>query len=143
MSIPLAVPNPIPNATDSAENRRSSARYAIRIGITLCGDNNFYMGLSENISEGGVFIATQKVLEIGTVVRLQFALSTEDVPITVIGVVRWKRTRNALAQDHNVFTPAEENHMRPGLGIQFSEVRPEDEATIREFFRLRRPEFYD
>lgn len=119
-------------------------RYAIQIGITLCGDNNFYMGLSENLSEGGVFIATQTVLDIGTVVRLQFSISTEDKPpITVVGVVRWVRTRNALAQDHNCFTPAEENQMRPGIGIQFSEVGPQDEATIREFFRLRRPDFYD
>ncbi len=144
MSTPQAIESHGPAVSEAADNRRSSPRYAIQIGITLCGDNNFYMGLSENLSEGGVFIATQTVLEIGTVVRLQFSISTEDAgPITVVGVVRWLRGQNAMAQDHNMFTSTEESHLRPGIGIQFAEVSPADEAKIREFFSLRRPDFYD
>ena len=41
------------------EDRRQHPRFLLSLAITMLGDNNFYSGLSENISEAGVFIASR------------------------------------------------------------------------------------
>ncbi len=93
-------------------NRRNQTRHAIALGITLVGENNFYLGMSENLSEGGIFIATEHAVAIGTVVTLELSLPTRAVPLVVVGTVRWAR---AAAADNAA-----------GVGVQFAEVSPED-----------------
>ncbi len=110
-------------------NRRNQTRHAIALGITLVGENNFYLGMSENLSEGGIFIATEHAVAIGTVVTLELSLPTRAVPLVVVGTVRWAR---AAAADNAA-----------GVGVQFAEVSPEDEKAIKEFIGLRPAEFYE
>jgi len=127
-----------------AEDRRRHARYALRLAITLRGENNFYAGLSEDISEGGVFIATFHLLPIGTPVVLSFTLPNADKPITAGGTVQWVRGPDATAASENIFGAGRElPGVMPGIGIRFHDLDAATRLTIRRFMQRRRPVFFD
>lgn len=126
------------------EDRRRHARYVLSLAITMEGDNNFYTGLSENISEAGVFIATHHVLPIGTPVVLSFTLPFASEPISVAGTVKWIREPRATANAQSVFgSDRESASVRPGIGVQFNDVDQAANDAIRSFMTRRSPEFYD
>ncbi|MDB4933883.1 MAG: cell division protein FtsY [Labilithrix sp.] len=124
-------------------DRRRHPRYALSLAITLQGDNNFYAGLSEDISEGGVFIATHHLLAIGTPVVLSFTLPFSEEPLSVLGTVAWVRGPTATAKTHNVFGGSVMPGVIPGIGIRFDHIDPEALGAIRDFMRHRRPVFFD
>ena len=126
------------------EDRRRHARYALRLAITMRGENNFYTGLSEDISEGGVFIATLHMLPIGTPVVLSFTLPGSDESLSVLGSVQWVRGPDATAPAANVFGGGREiPGIMPGIGVRFRGIDAETRQTIRDFMQRRRPVFFD
>lgn len=127
-----------------AEDRRRHARYALSLAITMQGDNNFYAGLSEDLSEGGVFVATYHVLPLGTPVVLQFTLPSNDEPMTVNGTVQWVRGPDATASHENVFGGGRDvPGIMPGIGIRFHDLDAATRTVIRDFMERRRPVFFD
>ncbi len=129
--------------TVPAEDRRLNPRYHLKLAITLRGDNNFYTGVTADISTGGVFIATQHILPVGTPVVLQFHLTRFDVDVTVRGIVRWIREPEATARPGYVFGGAYMEEVKPGMGVQFMDLGPHDANMIRSFMQVRVPEFFD
>lgn len=123
--------------------RRADPRYLLELAITLHGDNNFYTGISTNISEGGIFIATHHILPIGTRVALQFTLPHFDVPIRVEGTVQWHREPEAVSLPGNVFGGGELTDVKCGMGIKFDDVDQDAIYAIRKFMMLRLPDFFD
>jgi uncharacterized protein (TIGR02266 family) len=127
-----------------AADRRGSARFELKLAITMQGDNNFYTGLSENISEGGVFIATSHLLSIGTPVVLEFTLPTADAPLSLFGTVQWVRGPDATAPSGVLFGGGREVYgAMPGIGVQFHGVAPDALRAIRAFMQQRKPVFFD
>jgi uncharacterized protein (TIGR02266 family) len=126
------------------EDRRRHARFALRLAITMQGENNFYTGLSEDISEGGVFIATLHMLPIGTPVVLSFTLPGSDEPLSVLGSVQWVRGPEATAPPADVFGGGREiPGIMPGIGVRFRGIDAAARQTIRDFMQRRRPVFFD
>src|SRR5262249_9518057 len=72
------------------EHRRDP-RKEVKVEIGLHGENNFYTGITENISKGGVFVATHEPHEIGAFVELEVTLPGINRPIKTSGKVRWVR----------------------------------------------------
>ena len=108
------------------------------------GENNFYAGLSEDMSEGGVFIATHHALPIGTPVVLQFTLPEADEPISVYGTVQWLRGPDATAcWGSNFGAGVEAPGVMPGMGIKFHDMEPASLKAIRSFVQRRSPVFFD
>jgi len=71
--------------------RRTSMRMKLHAKVTISSESNFFMGLTENISEGGIFVASLSPPSMGE--RVELAITVEDAePIPVVGVVRWHRT---------------------------------------------------
>jgi len=126
------------------EDRRRHPRFLLTLAITMEGDNNFYSGLSENLSEAGVFIATHTMLPIGTPVALSFTLPCSDKAISAVGIIRWMRGPEATASSEANFGQSREAaSVRAGIGVQFTEVAKESLDEIRAFMLRRDPEFYD
>lgn len=126
------------------EDRRRHARYVLSLAITMEGENNFYAGLSENISEAGVFIATHRTLPIGTPVVLSFTLPSSDEPLSIGGTVQWVRGPDAAAPRDSMFGADRESEtVKPGMGVQFSDVGEESLRAIRAFMSRRSPEFFE
>jgi type IV pilus assembly protein PilZ len=128
-----------PAASPGEAERRAAPRYDLSLRITLFGDHNFYVGLSENISEGGLFVRTQNLLPIGTRLRLEFTLPTRPTPMTLLGEVRWTRSPNATRDPSDNFGSGSDG----GMGIQFKEISPETVAAIAHYISIRKPDFYE
>ena len=124
-----------------AEDRRCHPRYLLRLGITMHGENNFYAGLSENISEAGVFIATAHMLPIGTPVVLSFTLPNAEDPISVVGTVQWIRGQDVNVHPGSNFG-AHFSDVKPGIGVQFDDISEESLRLIRVFMQHRTPDFF-
>jgi len=111
--------------------RRTAPRIGLCVGVALHSDSNFYTGLSEDISQGGLFVATLVLQPIGTLLTLTFCLPTGH-EIVAEGVVRWIRDPH----DYN-------NDAVPGMGVQFCALGDDQEHLIREFIAVREPLFFD
>lgn len=121
--------------TDSAKrpdtDRRHYQRHSTELNVTLVSEHNFFMGLSENLSEGGLFVATHQLQPIGTIVELKFQLPMSDELIEAKGEVRWVRP----------FSP--DIDAPTGMGVRFVDLPERDANRIRSFLKSRPPIFYD
>jgi uncharacterized protein (TIGR02266 family) len=112
-------------------NCRVHERAPLTVEVTLSSEHTFYSGVTNDISEGGIFVATYTPPPIGAIVRLTLTLpSYGEWPIT--GEVRWTR---ALRQTSDEFPP--------GCGIRFVEIPAEAIAAIRAFVAHRDPLLYE
>ncbi|HOB71406.1 MAG TPA: PilZ domain-containing protein, partial [bacterium] len=61
----------------SSRNQRTAQRIDVEIEVTLTGPHTFFSGLTMDISEGGVFVATHQIFPIGTEFRMILFLGKE------------------------------------------------------------------
>jgi len=116
-------------ALSTSPEDRVHRRLSFELEVTLHSDTNFYMGLTQNLSTGGIFVATHLVQPIGTEVLLKLRLPTRRIELA--GRVRWVR-------DHAGALDAP-----PGMGIAFEQVPAEISRAIGEFLLARTPLFFD
>lgn len=95
-------------------NRRRAMRLALHANVTLRSETNFYSAMTENISEGGVFVATLSPPPVGEKVKLQITVEGEG-GIVVNGIVRWLR---------------DSDDGYSGCGIQFEGLSPQAAQAI-------------
>jgi uncharacterized protein (TIGR02266 family) len=117
-------------AWDGSE-RRESPRVAAEVEVSMHTEHNFYAGLTRDLSEGGLFIATVENLPVGTVMELAISLP-DQAPIQALGQVRWVREYNQFNQDFH-----------PGVGVQFTDLSSADRQAIESFLATREPILYD
>jgi uncharacterized protein (TIGR02266 family) len=108
-------------------NRRSSPRVALEVEITLSSDSQFFAGLSGDMSEGGLFVATYRQLPVGAHVAIDLALP--DGSLHVEGEVRWAR--------------AATDGSPPGFGVAFTGLSAQARARVESFCRARAPLYVD
>ena len=75
---------------------RAAERFDLEVKVDLESDHNFYTGLTQNISSGGVFIATSAIRKIGDRITLKFSLPGTNETLAVETEVRWIRENSAL-----------------------------------------------
>jgi uncharacterized protein (TIGR02266 family) len=107
--------------------RRSFPRLPLEVEIGFHSETNFYAGLSQDISAGGIFVATHELMEIGTQVSVSFALPAVG-EIKADGKVVWVRQ------------PLEGE---PGIGIRFEQLADADRALIERFIEKRPPLYHE
>ena len=75
-----------------AERRTQCQRVSLEVVITGTSATNFFVGLSENVSAGGVFVSTLSAPSVGAPVELRLKLGqSSDEDRVIAGVVRWHR----------------------------------------------------
>lgn len=112
-------------------NRRRHPRFEVEMDVTIGSEHNFYAGLTENLSAGGVFVATHLLKPIGEVVEVSIRVPETDETVKGRGVVRWIREYN------------ESSDAGPGMGIQFEKLEGDSKAVIERFLARRDPLLYD
>jgi len=112
------------------ENRRAH-RVRLERSVDLASDDNFYVGFANDVSVGGLFVATSDPPPRGSVVELVFTLP-DGTRVEAEGEVRWTREYDERA-------PAS----YPGAGIQFRRIAPEAVRAIARFVEEREALFYD
>lgn len=119
------------SAVPAHDERRHYRRAHIVAELALHSGSNFYMGFTQDISEGGVFVVSYLTEPIGTVLSLELQFPGA-VEIHAKGVVRWVREPHGF----------DDSSEPPGMGIQFLDLAEQDRALIAEFVELRAPLFY-
>jgi len=110
----VAYPGPEPGLS-LRENRRYP-RATLRAIVDLEDDLSSISGIAENISEGGVFVATYRRYRPGDPLRLRIQLDGEE-PLEIRCRVAWVRTESGTIGTKPT-----------GVGLQFLHV---DEAARR------------
>lgn len=96
-------------------------------------DSNFYTGLTQDISSGGLFVATHNLKPVGSRFMIQFKLPGQQAPIDVEAEVRWLRETSSL---HRSDGPH-------GMGVRFVNLSPAHKQLIETFLKQRESLFYD
>jgi len=113
------------------KGRRHHTRYGVELTVSLGSAHNFYQGLAENLSEGGLFIATHTPRPVGELLEFTVNLPDGGEAIRGTGQVRWVR-------DYH-----EESDAAPGMGLRFVAIAEPDLKRIRAFLEHREPLFFD
>ena len=121
------------NAGPPAEQGRVNDRrdFEAEIALSLESDHNFYTGFTENISSGGLFIATRDLKAIGSTMEISFSLPGFETKITTRAEVRWQR----LEQSHT--------DSMPGIGVRFLDLHADAAKVINDSLGQRDSLFYD
>jgi uncharacterized protein (TIGR02266 family) len=118
---------------ENTPNVRAAERFDLEVKVDLESDHNFYTGLTQNISSGGLFIATHHIRKIGDRITLNFSLPGASKPVVVETEVRWIRENSALMRAHG----------ESGMGVRFINLSPEAKAAIDGFLESRESLYYD
>ncbi len=122
-----------PPVSGDIGNRRQSERVDLEIEIGMESDTNFYTGIMQDISAGGVFVATHNLHKIGEKMRIELRLPGTPHPLVVHTVVSWIRQESNGSADE----PA------AGMGLRFIAPDPALVAACNRFMEQRESLFYD
>ncbi len=118
--------------TDTPPPRRA-ARVPFVVEVTVASEHNFWSGFTYNVSMGGIFISTDRILPVGSLVTIELNLPPDEKVHTLTGEVRWIRELEGSSDE----SPS-------GIGLQFSEIPSDADARIKSFILEQRDSlFYD
>jgi uncharacterized protein (TIGR02266 family) len=120
-------------AQENKAHGRVSERYDLEVKVDLESDHNFYTGLTQNISAGGLFIATHYLRRIGDRVTLKFTLPGAEAPLSVETEVRWIRENTSLTRVDGA----------TGMGVSFINLSADASKAIQKFLEDRDSLYYD
>jgi len=109
----------------TGSNRRAYTRIPYPVPVSLMSHNNLWAGVSNDISEGGVFIVTRQPPDVGTMVEMDLTLDGGGELIHLMGIVRWQRLAGP-----GIDGPA-------GVGIQFIDLPAPLLVRLQAFIKQR------
>jgi uncharacterized protein (TIGR02266 family) len=112
---------------DPTEDRRT--HWDAEQPVEFVAETHFVAGLSQDVSGGGVFVATYRRVAVGTKVHLGFELPDGRL-VEARGVVRWVREQDDAAG-------------RPGLGVAFTQMSDATLAALVDYCRAQPPLYFD
>jgi uncharacterized protein (TIGR02266 family) len=127
----LLPPERAPKSIKESSERRDRVRCEVHIDIDATSGEGSYSGVTRDLSESGVFIATELHRPVGTQVELALHLPNREQPLRCVGEVRWLRAANA------------EKDTQPGLGLRFVRLEPEARRRLQSFLAERVPAYGD
>lgn len=104
-------------------DRRCMDRYQIRVAIFYGQEElNLMSDYSVNMSTGGVFIETRKILPQDEYLYVEFMLPEDDHIITCKSRVAWTNCPEELVSPE----------LPPGMGLQFIDLPLDELSSIRQ-----------
>ncbi|MFH1018281.1 MAG: TIGR02266 family protein [Pseudomonadota bacterium] len=109
--------------------RRQHPRIMVRVLVDFESSDAYFYDYSNNLSEGGIFIATDRILPMDTPVTLRFTLPNIDRVFQANGKVAW------------VFEPSAGDEGPPtdvlgkGMGVQFHDMDEKDRKLVRDYIQ--------
>jgi uncharacterized protein (TIGR02266 family) len=118
---------------DSDDEKRKSEREPVSLFVEYEGAEDLLGDYTENLSSGGTFVATNRVLPVGTVVQLVLGFPGLLEPISIEGFVRWTRGDGQAAGAGIEFAPGPG---REQLAAVVARIRARDPKTVSRLFRV-------
>jgi uncharacterized protein (TIGR02266 family) len=107
--------------------KRKNPRIMVRVLVDFESDNTYFYDYSNNLSEGGIFVETDKLLPVGTSLTLRFTLPSVDRVFQAIGRVAW--LYDPKAGDEG---PPRQVLGR-GMGVEFKNLDATDLELIQRY----------
>lgn len=104
----------------SSKERRRHARFPLSVGVTYQYGMESFSEYILNLSPGGLFIRTNRLLERGTTITLGFTIPSIDHHFNMNGRVAWIKNR----KNEQGFQ---------GMGIEFLDVTEENAKQLTQF----------
>ncbi len=117
----------------SASDRRDTSRQGFDIQVGVATDHRLFVGLTANISTGGLFIATEEPFKKGDSVEVRFSIPGADHVFHKNATVCW--TRPFDADGHG--------RTKAGAGVKFTDLTDEESRILNAFLKVHDPIFYD
>lgn len=101
------------------DNQRLSNRVDVAWEVDCMTEDTFLYASIRNISALGIFVLTQKPLEVGTALTLQFSPPHTEDSFALKGSVQWVNPVKVLADNRN-----------PGMGISFVDITQDERKRL-------------
>jgi len=111
-----------PGATGELADKQASLRVPTRLRVSFESYGELRQCLMTNISRGGVFVATDKPLPIGTPFALRIAVGAEGEPIELQGEVTTVNAGADMRTDQR------------GMGIRFTGLSEAQQELVSELY---------
>jgi Tfp pilus assembly protein PilZ len=98
-------------------DRRLLQRVSVSLHVVLRAEDAIYVLVTDNLSEGGLFLSTKKGFPVGTSLHMTFGMPPELPKVNVTGSVRRMETDK-------------------GVGVVFTSLSPTDKQLLREFLNF-------
>ncbi len=110
---------------------RPDAALAVEVVLAAHSESNLWLGFSQDLAEGGIFVATYEIRSVGTRVDMSVMLPGADEPLPLHGYVHWVRP------------PSAGDDFATGIGVRFVELPAATAKLLQAFAAKRTPIFYD
>lgn len=107
----LFAPEPITETRARTNERRCAVRVPLQAEVLVGAEGQFFAGSTIDVSERGLFIATRRVLPVGTRITLEIQVS--EAQVLARGTVRWLRKGSGA-----------------GLGVELDPLSDVDATTL-------------
>jgi uncharacterized protein (TIGR02266 family) len=101
-------------------NRRRHPRIYRPVEVNYYFGNDSYTESTMSLSMGGLYVKTDRPLQVGTLFRVDFCLPGFDHPFKVRGQVIWKKE-------------IPDTNGPPGMGIKFYDVHEDDKRALIQY----------
>ena len=109
---------------DGMKEKRRFPRVLVRALVDYESPGTFLYDYSTDLSEGGLFIETQKPLSQGTTLTLRFTLPNVDRVFQIQGRVAWLNEGSKPA-----------GKLPSGMGIEFMDMDAADRKTLQTYVK--------
>lgn len=125
----MAGPDDVTDMKQSTEfdDRRTYYRKRVTVKVGMRSEHGFWAGFTEDISEGGIFVATSAPFDMGEKVTVNLMLGKKLGMVPVTCEVRWIR-------------PDTGGGLPPGMGLAFLDLDDEAAAQVRHYVETGRLE---
>lgn len=110
------------------------------VTLDLHGPNNVYVGFSDDVATGGIFVATYELGAIGDVVQVELTLPGSTASIHTRAKVTWTRELYDGYDTHHARHDTDQ--ITPGVGLQLLDLSREVLGKLTQFARQRDPLFF-
>lgn len=114
------------------DERRTGPRYHVNVEVGLQTESNFYTGLTQDLSGGGIFVATNQIRQVGERITVQLTLPGQTETFEIVTEVRWVRG-----------TSLSRGIDDPGMGLRFLQMSPGAKIAVNDFLKQRESLFFD
>lgn len=118
------------------EEKRRDSREPVTLFVEYEGADDLVGDFTENLSTGGTFVATNRTLPIGTRVQLVLSFPGLLEPISIEGMVRWKRDEPGEEGDAGAGIEFEPGPAQNTLAAVIDKVKNRDPKTVSRLFRV-------
>lgn len=117
----------------SNSDRRDYGRCGFDIRVGVASDHRLFVGLTQNISAGGLFIATEEPLKRGDKVDVRFSVPGSPYIFEKKATVCWTRPVDGDGGDHRTHA---------GAGVSFDHLTDEEQKILNAFLQVHDAIFF-